>query len=132
MLQDFTTIIPDNTTERNLLVEVDASQMKHGEHLEKESETPSSLMLNASTEEPKIVHENKIMEHAETILSNEEALENSQKEENENIKASVLCEDTETSCTEHESLTANSHEIVGDQVKEKIIDMAQTAPVRFS
>ncbi|XP_073038839.1 LOW QUALITY PROTEIN: uncharacterized protein [Primulina eburnea] len=126
---DFTTIIPDNNnTERNLLVEVHASQMKHEEHLEEEREMPSLFMLNTSTEETTIVRENKVMEHVEIILSHEEALENSSKEENENIKASVFCEDTETSSIEQESLTANSHEIVGGQVKEKIIDMAQNAP----
>ncbi|KZV32936.1 hypothetical protein F511_01447 [Dorcoceras hygrometricum] len=125
---DFTTIIPDTDTERNLLVEVDASQMKHEEHLEKESETPSLLSLTTSTEEPTIAHEDKIMEHAEIILSNEEALEDSSKEENESIKASVLCEDTETSPIEQERLIAKSHEIVGDQAEETIIDRAQNAP----
>ncbi|XP_075474601.1 uncharacterized protein LOC142505496 isoform X2 [Primulina tabacum] len=123
---DFTRIIPDNNdTERNLLVKVHASQMKHEEHLEEEREMPSLLMFNTSTEETTIVQENKVIEHAENILSYEEALENSSKEENENSKASILCEDTETSSIEQESLTANSHEIAGGQVKEKIIDKAQ-------
>ncbi|XP_073150236.1 uncharacterized protein [Henckelia pumila] len=126
---DCTTVIPDNNnTERNLSVEVDASQMKHEEHLEEESRMPSLSLSNTSTEEPTIVHENKIMEHAEIILSNEEAFENSSKEENENVRASVLCEDTETSSLEQENLKENSREIVGDQVKDEITDIAQNAP----
>ncbi|XP_073278537.1 uncharacterized protein [Primulina huaijiensis] len=138
---DFTPVVPDDNNGDNPSIQVDGSQMKLEEPLEKESEMPSSLgtsMMNANNEETENIHkdliEDEALENVDEFESKKCSEINKLKEEAQveestvykDIKAYVLYQDTEASALEEQILAANPQDILGNQSEGNVIDTADS------
>ncbi|KAI3474916.1 hypothetical protein Pfo_030227 [Paulownia fortunei] len=125
------TNVSNEDNDKNSLIQLDASQMKHDAHLEKEMEKPS--LKEASTEETNddestIMHEIKIgneyirkvglfdsEKNIDSTLLKKENLQDAP----EDHKASASSEDIETTCSlEEQSLTENLQAIMSDKTND--------------
>ncbi|XP_075474606.1 uncharacterized protein LOC142505496 isoform X7 [Primulina tabacum] len=138
---DLSPVVPDDNNGDNPSIQVDGSQMKLEEPLEKESEMPSLLgtsMMNANNEETENIDkkliEDEALENVDKFESKKCSEINKLKEEAQveestvykDIKAYVLYQDTEPSALEEQILDANPQDILGNQSEGNVIDPADS------
>ncbi|KAI3452471.1 hypothetical protein Pfo_009135 [Paulownia fortunei] len=146
-VQNVPTIVSNEKTEENSLIQVDGPQMKNEEHLEKDREKPSlikDLTRNANDDELTVTDEVKIEDESPSraeLFEKEKSIESALLKEEvhmekpvqsfhavlEDNKASDLGQHTEiTGFLEEQSLTENPQGILGEKTEEKTTDSADT------
>ncbi|KAK4417804.1 hypothetical protein Salat_2193100 [Sesamum alatum] len=138
VLENFSTIVSDEDIKENMIVEVDHSEMKNEDHLEKESiktSSPIHVAWEASNDGSSVEQETQIEDGEKADLCGNETStetmrieskiqkpENSSDVTSENIKASDSGQEIETTVSvEEESLAANPQGILDENTdKEKV------------